>query len=362
VRIVVAMSGGVDSSVAAAQLVEEGHEVIGVHLRLHDEGTSAVPTARQKTCCGLDDAEDARRVADALGIPFYVWNLRDAFKKAVIDGFVGDWIAGRTPNPCIHCNGVLKFRVLLARTRALGADKLATGHYARIAPRDGQATLRTAVDPAKDQSYFLFPMTPEALSATAFPLGGLSKPEVRAEAARLGLVTAAKPESQDVCFLPDGDRAGFVARQRPDLDGSGDIVLEDGRVLGRHEGYWRYTVGQRRGLGVSIGPDPLYVLRVEPDTRRVVVGPDRRLAHTGLVAHSCTWTHPPDPSQTVWVRTRHLGDLTAATIRPVDGDDTVQVDLHEPVRAITPGQAAVCYDAGGHVLGGGWIRRAVEAA
>jgi tRNA-uridine 2-sulfurtransferase len=349
VRVVVAMSGGVDSSVAAAKLVEDGHEVIGVHMRLHDRAPAVA--AKGGTCCGLDDALDARHVADQLGIPFYVLDLKDAFKAAVMDEFASEYLAGRTPNPCVRCNGVLKFRVLLSRALGLGADMLATGHYARIV--DGAVAV--AADPGKDQSYFLFPLTRAAIERTLFPLGGMTKAEVRATAVRLGLSTADKPESMEVCFLPDDDHTAFVAEHaaaRGGADGSGEIVDEDGRVLGRHDAWWRYTVGQRRGLGVAL-PLPCYVLRVEPATARVVVTTDpARLGALTLSATGAVWAEPPSPERPVEVRVRHRGKRVPA--RVVAESTTFRVTFDEPVRAIAPGQAAVVYD-GDRVLGGGWI-------
>lgn len=346
-RIVVAMSGGVDSSVAAALLVEQGHEVIGVHMKLHD---APAPQVGSKTCCGLDDALDARRVASQLGIPYYVLDLRQAFEAAVLAPFLDSYRRGETPSPCVACNGVLKFEVLLKRARALGAGALATGHYARI---DDQGGLRVAADPDKDQSYFLFPVSREALRGVRFPLGELSKPEVRAHAARLGLATAAKPESQDVCFLPDHDHARLVAERYPDDEGAGEIVDQAGRVLGRHDGYWRYTVGQRRGLGVATGA-PVYVLRVEPDARRVVVGPDAALMEQGLSATGARWFRRPEPTETVLARIRHRGALIPATVQAED--DQMTLHFRAPARAVAPGQAVVLYQ-GDEVLGGGWIRR-----
>ncbi len=240
------MSGGVDSSVTAALLVEQGHDVIGVHMKLHD----AAPGSNPGACCGLDDALDARRVADTLGIPFYVMNLRDAFKAAVMDNLADTYLRGATPNPCVQCNGVLKFRILLKRSLALGATHLATGHYARITRAEGgPARLARAVDRAKDQSYFLFPIAQAALERSLFPLGDMTKEEVRGHARRFGLLTADKPESQEICFVPDDDHARFVREHRPEAEGAGEIVDEDGAVLGHHDGYFRYTVGQRRGLG-----------------------------------------------------------------------------------------------------------------
>jgi tRNA-specific 2-thiouridylase len=352
-RVVVAMSGGVDSSVVAGLLQEQGHEVVGVHMKLHDvpvAGGTAAPQGGEKRCCGFDDALDARKVADRLGIPFYVLNLREAFQKAVVDDLADEYVAGRTPNPCIQCNGVLKFKVLLARALALGADALATGHYARVV--DGQ--LHAARDAAKDQTYFLYNVTPVALQKTLFPLGDLTKAEVRAHAARMGLVTAEKPESQEICFVPDGDHAAFVRSIRPEIDAAGEIVDENGRVIGHHDAYYRFTVGQRRGLGISLGR-PAYVVRVEPDTKRVVVGFEGSVTHGGLVAGGFNWYARPEPDRVVQVRIRHRGALLPCT---VGEGDPAEVKLLEAGWAVSPGQAAVFYD-GGRVLGGGTIVRAL---
>jgi tRNA-uridine 2-sulfurtransferase len=349
VRVVVAMSGGVDSSVAAALLVEQGHEVVGVHMKLHE----GAPRGDGKHCCGLDDALDARRVADGLGIPFYVMDLREAFRRAVMDDFADTYAAGGTPNPCVRCNGVLKFQVLFERARLLGATHLATGHYARIGADGG---LYAAADKDKDQSYFLFPIQPAVLSRVLFPLGALSKAAVRDHAARLGLATAHKPESQEVCFVPDDDHTGFVRRHLAARDGAapegaGDIVDEGGRVLGRHDAWWRFTVGQRRGLGVAAGA-PLYVLSVDPGTRRVVVGPAERLEHQGLLATDMTWFARPTRGQPLYARIRHRGALVPCAI---EGEDPLRLHFQAPARAVCPGQAVVLYD-GDRVLGGGWIR------
>jgi tRNA-specific 2-thiouridylase len=346
-RIVVALSGGVDSSVAAALLHEQGHEVIGVHMKLHDQVEGAAGH-----CCGLDDALDARRVCDTLGVPFYVMNLREAFKAAVMDDLADAYVGGLTPNPCVQCNGVLKFQVLLARARALGAEALATGHYART---DG-TRLFTAADLDKDQSYFLYPIRPEALARTLFPLGGMTKPEVRAHAVRFGLTTAQKPESMEVCFLPDDDHTRFVRESRPAIDGAGDIVDESGRRLGGHDGYFRFTVGQRRGLGVA-APVPLYVLRIEPDTRRVVVGPSERLVEQGLEAIGTTWLRAPEPGAALHARIRHRGALLPCIVEQLA---PLRLRFSAPARAIAPGQSVVLYD-GDEVLGGGLIRRALSA-
>jgi tRNA-uridine 2-sulfurtransferase len=350
VRIVVAMSGGVDSSVAAALLHEQGHDVIGVHMKLHDVAATA---SNPGHCCGLDDAMDARKVASDKGFPFYVMDLREAFRKAVMDHFASEYRAGRTPNPCVQCNGVLKFRILLQRAKALGASHLATGHYARVA-EDG-TTLRVAHDPDKDQSYFLFPLSREALACTIFPLGELTKAEVRHHARRLRLDVADKPESQEVCFIPDDDHARFVRDQDPSFESGGDIVDEEGHVLGQHGGYFRYTVGQRRGLGIAAGA-PLYVLRVEAATRRVVVGPGARLEETALVASGLHWFRKPAEGEEVLARIRHRGALIPCL---VEGTDPATIRFKVPARAVAPGQAIVLY-RGDHVLGGGWIERRVD--
>jgi len=357
VRVVVAMSGGVDSSVTAGLLVREGHEVIGVHMRLHDASPTAIPGARPGRCCGYDDALDARKVAAHLDIPFYVMNLRDAFEASVMRDLSETYLRGATPNPCIQCNGRLKFRVLLSRARALGADRLATGHYARLG-EDGR--LRTAVDEDKDQSYFLFSMTAEARARTRFPLGSMTKPEVRAHAASLGLPVADKPESQEICFIPDGDHARFVAEQHPDVDAAGPILTEDGTEVGRHDAYYRFTIGQRRGLGVSLG-EPAWVLRIDPESRAVVVTTDPdRLGAMGLVASGAVWHDAVSPVERVSVRIRHRGRRHPARVRKVD-DKRFEVAFEEPVRAVAPGQAAVVY-RGDRVVGGGWIGRACARA
>ena len=347
-RVVAAMSGGVDSSVVAGLLVEQGHDVIGVHMKLHDQPARPSSAAPDKHCCGLDDALDARRVAERLGIPFFVMDLQQAFQAAVMDDFVRSYRAGATPNPCIQCNGVLKFQVLLQRARALGASHLATGHYARVLPGGG---LGVAADPDKDQSYFLFPVTRAALEATLFPLGGMTKPEVRAHAQRMGLVTASKPESQDVCFIPDDDHARFVREAGAD-DGAGEIVHQDGRVLGAHDGFWRFTIGQRRGLNVAVG-EPVYVLGIDPASRQVTVGPSAALRHGRLRARGMNWFTRPAPGQLLRARIRHRGRLRPCTVEDL-GQGEAEVRFLEPARAAARGQAVVVYDAG-EVVAGGWI-------
>ena len=351
-RVVVAMSGGVDSSVVAALMAEQGHEVIGVHMRLHDASPTAVPGH----CCGFDDAMDARRVATQLDIPFYVLDLRDAFQKAVMQDFADTYLSGGTPNPCIRCNAVLKFNVLLKRAFFLGADALATGHYARIVDTPEGPMLAKALDSQKDQSYFLFPLDQEALRSTMFPLGDMTKPEVRGHAHRFNLLTAEKPESQEVCFLPDDNHARFVGEQHQDVDAGGEIVDEEGRILGFHSAYYKYTVGQRRGLGIALGT-AAYVVRVDAETKRVVVSTqESRLMHTGLVLGEMLWVKRPGPNEQVGVRIRHRGEILQCT---VDEGDAPEVRFEGAARAVAPGQAAVFYD-GEQVLGGGWITQARE--
>ena len=345
--VVAAMSGGVDSSVVAGLLLEQGHEVIGVHMKLHNaEGESG-------HCCGLDDALDARAVADRLGIPFHVIDLQEAFREAVMEEFIRSYVAGRTPNPCIRCNGVLKFKVLLARSKALGADMLATGHYARIGHGP---SLMKAVDHKKDQSYFLFPMDKKALEGTMFPLGGMSKPEVRKIAERMGLLTASKPDSQDICFVPDDDHAGLISRSREGLDGSGEIVDVNGKVLGKHDAYWRYTIGQRRGIGVAMGV-PVYVTNVDPTSKTVTIATRDQLDHVGLRASEWTWNNRPGPSKIVGARIRHNGGVIPCRVG--EGEDGIEVSFLEPVWAVAPGQGVVIYD-GDTVLGGGWVDNSIS--
>jgi tRNA-specific 2-thiouridylase len=324
---------------------------VGLAAALAPSPAPASPPTGGGHCCGLDDALDARRVAERLGIPFYVMDLREAFKRAVMDDLAEAYAAGRTPNPCVQCNGVLKFDVLMKRCQLLGADLLATGHYART---DG-TRLHVARDPAKDQSYFLWPLRSEARARTMFPLGDMTKAEVRAHAARLGLVTAQKAESMEVCFLPDDDHARFVREARPDLEGAGDIVDEAGRVLGRHDGYFRFTVGQRRGLGVATGA-PVYVLRVEPDSRRVVVGPEARLMAHAATLDGCRWLRNPVEGGAYTVRVRHRGACVPCTVEVLEGG-VARLRLRAPARAVTPGQSAVVYD-GDEVVGGGYVRAA----
>ncbi|TKD51969.1 tRNA 2-thiouridine(34) synthase MnmA [Sphingomonas baiyangensis] len=343
-RIVVAMSGGVDSSVVAALAVESGAEVVGVTLQLYDHGEAV---GRAGSCCAGRDIRDARAVCDRLGIAHYVLDHESAFRTRVIDDFADSYLAGRTPIPCVQCNMGPKFTDLFRMARELGADCLATGHYVRRVEGAAGAELHRAVDPARDQSYFLFATTAAQLDYLRFPLGMLPKAEVRALAARYGLAVAAKPDSQDICFVPDGDYAGLVRKLRPNAAQGGEIVDIEGRVLGTHRGILHYTVGQRRGLELGGLDEPLYVVRLEPDTQRVVVGPKAALA-VGAARLSAI----------NWIGGDHRGPLTAkvrSLARPVPArlvGDRVVFDA--PEYGVAPGQAAVLY-AGDRVLGGGWI-------
>ncbi|MBE0598346.1 MAG: tRNA 2-thiouridine(34) synthase MnmA [Desulfuromonadales bacterium] len=353
-RIVVAMSGGVDSSVTAALLQEQGHEVIGMTMQIWDYSSfTAQHGDTFGTCCSLDDVHDARRVAEGLGIPFYVVNFEQEFQRQVIDRFCDDYFAGRTPNPCVLCNQLLKFELLLRRARELEADFLATGHYARIIGEDGAFSLRQGLDPQKDQSYFLFTLTQEQMGRVLFPLGDMTKEEVRAHAARFGLRTAEKPESQDICFVPDGDYVRFLEEERGGGEMNGEIVHVSGRLLGRHLGTYRYTVGQRRGLGIA-WPRPLFVVGIDADRRQVVVGEEEHLARAELVVHGVNWSQgePAAPLQAVCrIRYRHQGVPAEITPLPAGRARVVFANLQ---RGVTPGQAAVFYDRD-RVIGGGWI-------
>jgi tRNA-specific 2-thiouridylase len=354
-RVVVAMSGGVDSSVTAALLQEEGYQVIGISMQVWDYTKfTAADGEKFDTCCSLDDIYDARRVADQLGIPFYVVNFEEEFQRLVIDDFIKEYYQGRTPNPCVRCNQWIKFELLMKKARELSADYLATGHYARVEQADdGRYRLAKGLDQGKDQSYFLFTLTQEQLAKTLFPLGGMTKPQVRELALRYGLQVAEKGESQDVCFVPDSNYVRFLEEARGKGLLSGVIVSEEGTVLGHHEGIYRYTVGQRRGLGIA-HPEPLYVLKLDAAQKQVVVGPKQALYQDGLTAAAVNWLAPPGTAPVVAeckIRYRHRA--VPCQIWPLP-DDRAQVRFLEPEKGVTPGQAVVFYQ-GDYVLGGGWI-------
>jgi len=355
-RVLAALSGGVDSAVATALLVEAGYEVIAISMLLAGNVES-----RDGGCCSIDDFQDARRVAEHLGIPYYVLNLKDAFHHRVIDVFTSEYLRGRTPNPCLLCNRDLKFDLLWQRARELDADFVATGHYARIEydPQTARYQLLRGADSRKDQSYFLFTLSQAQLARTLFPVGRMAKDEVRKKARTLGLRVAEKPESQDICFIPDGDYARFIERRlSPEQVKTGEIVDQEGNVLGVHDGIHRFTVGQRRGLGVGGLAEPRYVTHIDAQSGRVTIGPKTQLSSRGLIATNVNWTEEaPGAEQpmTVKIRYRHPA-LPARVVPQPEGKAAVWFEHASP--AVTPGQAAVFYD-GDRVLGGGWIAGAL---
>jgi len=349
-RIVVAMSGGVDSSVVAALAARTGAETIGVTLQLYDHGEAV---GRAGSCCAGRDIRDARAVCDRLGIAHYVFDHESRFRESVIDDFADEYLAGRTPIPCVKCNMGVKFTDLFALARDLGADCLATGHYVRRVVGRAGAELHRAADPARDQSYFLFATTQDQLDYLRFPLGGMPKPQVREIAAELGLGVAGKPDSQDICFVPDGDYASLVKKLRPDADTAGDIVDEAGTKLGEHKGLIHFTVGQRRGIEIGGQPEPLYVVRLNAAEKQVVVGPKRALAVGAARIEDINWIGG-DHSGPLTAKVRSLAKPVPARL---DGDRVV---FDNPEYGVAPGQAAVLY-AGDRVLGGGWIAETERA-
>ena len=352
-RVVVAMSGGVDSSVVAALSHAHGCETIGVTLRLSD--TVDAPK-REGACCAGSDIADARAIADARGFAHYVLDYASAFRTEVMEAFADQYLAGRTPVPCISCNQTVKFRDLLAVAEDLGAHALLTGHYVQRIDNGATPQLHRALDPSKDQSYFLFATTARQLSRLGFPLGGLDKPTVRLLAQHFGLRVAGKPDSQDICFVPDGDYRAVVRKLRPEAEAPGDIVDADGRVLGRHDGLIGFTVGQRRGIDVGGQAEPLYVVRLEPDTNRLVVGPRSALAVSTVALDDLNWLSDPVPPEglDVTVKLRSMAPLVPARLF---GGDAPWLAFPAPQFGVSPGQAAVCYD-GSRVLGGGFIASA----
>ncbi len=356
-RVVVAMSGGVDSSVVAAELASEGYDVVGVTLQLYDHGAAL---AKKGACCAGRDIHDARRVAEAMGFPHYVLDYESHFREAVIEEFADAYLAGATPVPCIRCNERVKFRDLMETARDLGADCMATGHYIQRQMGARGAELHRAADPVRDQSYFLFSTTQAQLDYLRFPLGALAtKAETRALATRHGLSVADKPDSQDICFVPDGDYARVIEKLRPEAAAPGEIVDLSGHVLGQHDGVIRYTIGQRKGLGIGGLADPLYVVRLDPATRQVVVGPKSALATRTVPVREVNWLgDAPFDSRPEWhleVKLRSTRPPAPAILRPLGGGEA-EVELLSPEQGVSPGQACVFYDPDGtRVFGGGWI-------
>ena len=345
------MSGGVDSSVAAALMVKQGHDVIGLSMQLYDQREGETKFG---SCCTIDDLHDARRVAAHLGIPHYIMNFERQFDEQVVSDFVREYSAGRTPIPCVHCNGDLKFATLASRAEALGATVVATGHYARVEKNAGGTyVLKRGTDPAKDQSYFLFTLTQPQLAHAAFPVGDLDKVAVREQARHFGLPVAEKPDSQEICFVADGDHTGFLERHGA-ARGAGDVRDGQGRVIGRHEGIHRFTVGQRKGLGLA-SPIPLYVVDIDAASNSLTVGPRDALQRDSLTASGVNWIsgHSPASGARVTAQIRYRHREAPASITPIE-ESRALVKFDEPQIAVTPGQAVVFYD-GQDVVGGGWI-------
>ena len=362
-RVVVAMSGGVDSSTVAGLLAEQGHDVVGVMMKLYDDSNAQDGRAGGgKSCCGLDDVSDARRVADRIGIPFFVGAYADVFREKVMNPFVEEYLAGRTPNPCVRCNDDVKFSALLDQARRLGADYLATGHYARTEVDEaGRVSLWTGRDGSKDQTYFLAGMSQEALQRVVFPLGDMTKDEVRGHAERLDLPVASKAESQDICFVPDDDHGSLVEKLAGDrARKSGEIVSLDGLRLGQHRGIHRYTIGQRRGLGIS-SPEPYYVVGLNPETSELIVGSREDALGQGALAESPSWLgDAPSPGDALGVRIRYRHGSTEAVVVQLS-EDSMSLRFNEPQQAVTPGQQLAFY-RGEQVLGAATISKALDAS
>jgi len=349
-KALIAMSGGVDSSVAALMMTKKGYECIGCTMKLYD----GPDDARDNTCCSLSDVEDARSVCMRLGIKYYVFNFKDEFKEKVIDKFIGCYLCGQTPNPCIECNDHMKFDKLYERAKTLGYDYIVTGHYARIEEYDDSYHLLEGPDPVKDQSYVLYRMTQQQLACTQFPLGSMSKDETRQIAEENGFINARKKDSQDICFVPNGDYASVIEDYIGKKLDSGDFVDLNGNVLGQHKGIIHYTIGQRKGLGIS-AEYPLYVVKIDSEKNQVILGRNEDLFTSFLTAKDATWTQktPPREAFDAEVRIRYHGKKVPALVTP-PSESEFTVEFKEPVRAITPGQAAVIY-SGAEVLGGGVI-------
>ena len=356
-RVVVAMSGGVDSSVVAAVLKDQGYDVVGVTLQLYDHGAAL---AKKGACCAGRDIHDARRVAEAMGFPHYVLDYENTFREAVIEEFADAYLAGATPVPCIRCNERVKFKDLLATAKDLEADCMATGHYIQRKVGDLGPELHQAADPARDQSYFLFSTTPEQLAYLRFPLGHLaSKAETRALAAKYGLPVADKPDSQDICFVPNGDYAAVIEKLRPGSADPGEIVDLDGNILGQHRGVIHYTIGQRKGLGIGGLGEPLYVVKLDPQTRRVIVGPKTALSTRIIPVREINWlgdaAFDSRPEWHLKVKVRSTRPPREAILRPT-GPTTAEVELLSPEDGVSAGQACVFYaPEGSRIFGGGWI-------
>ncbi|WP_406736733.1 tRNA 2-thiouridine(34) synthase MnmA [Thioclava sp. GXIMD4215] len=356
-RVVVAMSGGVDSSVVAAELAQQGYDVVGVTLQLYDHGAAL---AKKGACCAGRDIHDARRVAETMGFPHYVLDYENIFQEAVIDEFADAYLGGATPVPCIRCNERVKFKDLLETAKDLDADCMATGHYIQRKVGPNGPELHSAADSNRDQSYFLFSTTPEQLSFLRFPLGHLhSKAETRALAAKHGLPVADKPDSQDICFVPNGNYASVIEKLRPGAADPGEIVDMDGNILGEHRGVIHYTIGQRRGLGIGGMADPLYVVKLDPDHRRVIVGPKEALATRTIPVREINWLgDEPFTSRKEWhvsVKVRSTRPPRAAIIRPISATEA-EVELIVPEEGVSPGQACVFYsNDDSRIFGGGWI-------